>query len=221
MQSLSEEKFWALMKTFTDGSDQRFIEKWFSAAQNGDTSTINDMIKNMYIDLQDHDGMTALIWAAQFGHINVMELLIKNGASINKNARGYAPALYIAILHKQESAVQFLLNNGAEINVLCGFLIYMTPLSYATKEEHLAVVKMLLDKNADVNIQDFRNDTALMWAARVGNKEIAEMILQKKPNTGLKNNGGETALDIAIKKGHREIQELIEKHSNRWLFGIL
>ena len=77
---------------------------------------------------------------------------------------------------------------------------------------------MLLDKNADVNIRDFRNDTALTWAARVGNKEIAEMILQKNPDTSLKNNDGETALDIAIKKGHREIRELIEKHSNKWFF---
>lgn len=53
--------------------------------------------------------------AAQRGHTEVVEILIKNGANVNENDNGWTP-LQTASLKGREKVVEVLLKNGANIN---------------------------------------------------------------------------------------------------------
>jgi ankyrin repeat protein len=55
-----------------------------------------------------------------------------------------------------------------------------TPLSWATENEHEAVVKLLLEAKADVESKDGNRQTPLSWAARNGHEAVVKLL---KPMT--------------------------------------
>lgn len=57
----------------------------------------------------------------------------------------------------------------------------------------------LLQKNANVNIQGYRGDTALGSAARNGHEAVVELLLANDASVVLKNEEEETALAIALR----------------------
>ncbi|WP_164931469.1 ankyrin repeat domain-containing protein [Longirhabdus pacifica] len=67
------------------------------------------------------------------------------------------------------------------------------------------IVKLLLDVETDVNIQDDYGQTAFMQAVFRGETEIVEILLDADADISLKTNEGKTALDIVKEMGHDEI----------------
>ena len=53
---------------------------------------------------------------------------------------------------------------------------HRTPLMYASRSDHAACVKWLLDHDADINIKDIDGKTALNYAS---NQKIKDMIKEK------------------------------------------
>ena len=72
--------------------------------------------------------------------------------------------------------------------------------------------KILLDKQADVNIQSVEGDTPLYMACVKGNKDIVKMLLGKQADLNIQTIGGVTPLCIACHQGHEEISELLRQH---------
>jgi len=65
---------------------------------------------------------------------------------------------------------------------------------------HTEIVRLLIDKGADVNLLDKNGETALMGAAGAGHTEIVKVLIDKKANVDTKNNNGVTALIKAAEK---------------------
>ena len=63
------------------------------------------------------NGHTALMFAAEFGHIKVGKLLLANGADINAGDNFNDPALNVAAFHGQLEFAKMLVEMGAELNV--------------------------------------------------------------------------------------------------------
>jgi uncharacterized protein len=63
------------------------------------------------------NGHTALMFAAEFGHIEVGKLLLANGADINAVDNLNDPALNVAAFHGQLEFAKMLVEMGAELNV--------------------------------------------------------------------------------------------------------
>jgi ankyrin repeat protein len=63
------------------------------------------------------NGHTALMYAAEFGHIEVGKLLLENGADINAVDNFNDPALNVAAFHGQLEFAKMLVEMGAELNV--------------------------------------------------------------------------------------------------------
>lgn len=86
----------------------------------------------------------------------------------------------------------------------------MTALAYAAGERHWEVVKLLLDKGADVDASDYEAGvTALMMAAGDGNLEMAKLLLDKGAAVNATAIGDETPLIDAVSKGHLEMAKLL------------
>ncbi|KOO33679.1 ankyrin repeat protein [Chrysochromulina tobinii] len=84
------------------------------------------------------------------------------------------------------------------------------PLIWAAKENHLPIVRMLLDLKADVNERHpittaLSAQTALMYAAQKGHEEMTKYLLDRGADKKLRDKHNNTALMLAEKKQNREI----------------
>ena len=96
-----------------------------------------------------------------------------------------------------------------------------TGLPWAISEGYLGIVRILLDRGADVNAARTNNGmTSLMWASLKGHLEIARLLLDRGANVNAARrdwgesvnsamNDGMTSLMWASQKGHLEIARLL------------
>ncbi|HEX6739502.1 MAG TPA: ankyrin repeat domain-containing protein [Vicinamibacteria bacterium] len=79
------------------------------------------------------------------------------------------------------AAVKALLDQGVPVDVK--FRYDRTPLSFAADRGHLEIVKLLLERGADVNAKDsFYKMTPLSAAAMKGNADIVKLMLARNPS---------------------------------------
>ena len=91
---------------------------------------------------------------------------------------------------------------GADVNSANAY--GATALAYACDKGHLEVVKVLLDKGANLDSKDtFYNQTPLAWAVSNGHTEIARLLLDKGAE------GEALALSTATALGNTAIVQLI------------
>jgi ankyrin repeat protein len=69
--------------------------------------------------------------------------------------------------------------------------------------------KMLLDKQAVVNIQDVEGVTPLYMACQQGHKDVVKMLLDKHADINIQNVNGATPLYIACHQGHKYITKML------------
>ena len=83
---------------------------------------------------------------------------------------------------------------------------HWTALMYAAFNNHLSVVELFIQHNADIRLQDKNGDHVTYLVARNGNLDIIKMLLSKDPEAAnIKGSEGYTPLIIAAKSGHYEI----------------
>ncbi len=118
-------------------------------------------------------------------HVKIEKLPTRT-TYILKEAQGGKPSLrltplHIASLMGEKTQVEFLLDNGADVNA-CGEEMMLTPLHFAAVTGLEDVLEMLLDRGAMVNARDKDGDTPLKLAIRC-NRSKAALVLR--------NHGGE------------------------------
>jgi uncharacterized protein len=118
-------------------------------------------------------GASALQYACDEGHVDIVEYLIKMRADINGNDGGPLLAAsrggYIII-------IQFLINNGAQVNLLD--VRGSSALIWATRYNHTKSVKLLLESGTDYSIKNDSDETALSIAKENGFDEIEKIIIK-------------------------------------------
>ena len=72
----------------------------------------------------------------------------------------------------------------------------------------MAIVKILIAANANLNLQNEDGTTALMFAVSSNHKEIVKLLIDAGADINLKDNDGDTALDFAKEKN--DIIKLLE-----------
>ena len=118
--------------------------------------------------------------ASKKGHIEIVKLLIDNGAELEARMTDGTTPLHLASLHNQLPVVELLLAKGVNINVEkeSG----RTPLYSACEKNNVEIVNALLKKGANPNIirhipQKY-NDSPLRLAIRNCNLDIIKLLIQ-------------------------------------------
>uniref|UniRef100_A0A8C2ZCL5 Euchromatic histone-lysine N-methyltransferase 2 n=1 Tax=Cyclopterus lumpus TaxID=8103 RepID=A0A8C2ZCL5_CYCLU len=79
-----------------------------------------------------------------------------------------------------------------------------TPIIWSAEHKHVDVIKVLLNRGADVTISDKELNVCLHWAAYAGNVDIAELVLNSGCSLASVNMHGDTPLHIAAREGYLE-----------------
>jgi len=107
------------------------------------------------------------------------QLLVDNVNSWPQDRQGILNNAFVyACMHGHLDAAQFLLDKGAEINVIPGGFDYAgAGLHYAALNGHRAMVEFLLARGADRNLKDTKvNSTASGWADYGGHPELRDFL---------------------------------------------
>ena len=97
------------------------------------------------------------------------------------------------------------LNN---LNIQCSN--YKLPIIiYAMMHNKKSIVKLLIKKGANVNIQDGFGITALIQASTNGDINIVKLLIEKGADLNKQSSFGKTPLMLALEKGHTEIAKLL------------
>ncbi len=88
--------------------------------------------------------------------------------------------LFAAIQLNDFDAVKRLIANGADVNA--SSKIGNTPLHWAAKYGHAAIVEYLVSHGADVNASNRFGYTPLHWAARSGHAAIIDILERADAN---------------------------------------
>jgi serine/threonine-protein phosphatase 6 regulatory ankyrin repeat subunit B len=105
-------------------------------------------------------------------------------------------ALDVAALNGQTAKVQRLIADGVEIKR------HPDALRCAAEKGHFQIVKLLIDKKADVDSHKKPGDTALFVAAREGHSQIVQLLIDKGATVNCKAKDAFTALHGAAQGGH-------------------
>lgn len=127
-------------------------------------------------------GCSPLSEAAEFGHVDVVRLLLDWGVDPNsKDING-------------EGAEQ---NEGK------------TPLMRACMNGHNPTARILLDRGADPNLQEKDGKAALSWAAVNGHRSTVRLLLEHGGDVMQKDKYGYTAFNSASMHSHNDIAQLL------------
>lgn len=142
---------------------------------------VSDLLqKGASPDATDGSGMTALGWAADKGHTNILMQLIDAGADVNLPSEGSTPLCFAisgeAGPVERLKMVETFLRAGADPNATDRYK--RTPLSLAAYNDvGSGVMKALLEAGADPNIPDVRNNVPLDWAVSWDRQDVARLLI--------------------------------------------
>ena len=108
--------------------------------------------------------------------------------------------------------VRELLDMGVKPNIKIRFNSY-TALILASIGGYTDIVRLLLARNTDSNIQNRDGYTALMYSSMYGYIDIVRLLLDRGANPYISNNSGEIALDFAEMRGYNEIIDVFKRHA--------
>jgi glutaminase len=85
---------------------------------------------------------------------------------------------------------------------------------YASFENDIMSVRMMIRSGINVNMKDYDGRTALHIACSEGNYEIVKLLLENKADPDIKDRWNKTPFDNAVEGGFFEIENLIRKHKH-------
>jgi ankyrin repeat protein len=247
-------RFCILLVVVSVAFAENSIDQAYVSIRNNDLVALRTLTKDHGLNEKDAEGQTPLMFAAAFGSLDAMKLLtangadakavseagvtalhlaagdarkvrllLENGADVNKaSLLGRTPLLVAAGTYGTIETVGLLLDRGAAVNGADA--TGLTPVIAASNVDDAAVVKLLIEKGADINARATVGAavTALMGAASNGDAELTRFLLTRKADVHaispdragtVKNGpvafGNVTALHFAVGSRNLETVKLL------------
>ncbi|XP_024147251.1 myotrophin [Oryzias melastigma] len=104
-------------------------------------------------------GDTQLIWALKTGDLDEVKMKLKTKEDANRLLESTGYPIHFVSDFGHKDVLEYLISIGADVNAKDKY--GMTPLLSACYENHVACVKLLLEKGADKRIKGPDNQTAI------------------------------------------------------------
>ena len=169
---------------------------------------------------------TSLMYASYNSKLDIMKLLLENGALIDIRTPSLHSAYLIAAQYGTPDAVELLINNGAELN--CTDSDGDSALICAAKNEQTDNIKLLIEYGVDINIRNKDGKRAIDYAKEKRISDACKMLsnpdnygyatrkinLNKKSdlsNTEISNNILDDTSEIDMVKQLSKLKKLREQ----------
>jgi ankyrin repeat protein len=187
------------------GPDLRLVD----AAAQQDWKTVRALLQERGADVNASraDGATALLWAAHWDALEMIDVLLRAGARVNAAEDHGVTPLARACENASLPAVERLLKGGADPNArqTSG----LTPLMIAAETGNVALARTLLVHGADANVAAATGDTALMWAVAAPHPEIVRVLIEGGADVRASSKKGFTPLLFAARNGDIEMAKIL------------
>lgn len=201
---------WGVEKDF-----QMVLEYEKAASQAGKDnkrqSEIEELLKilkdpSFDIKVMDKHGRTLLHLAVMEDRRELVWLLLVKGADIDGKIN-YAWTSNCAGQESHRKAVDLLFRNTC---IMAGSKVGFSPLHLAASKGRKEIIKLLLDKGADLKALDMKGMTPLHRATERGHKETVELLLARKADVKMVDKYDHcTALHLAAERDDRKVVELL------------
>ncbi|KAK7602697.1 hypothetical protein V9T40_006671 [Parthenolecanium corni] len=143
---------------------------------------------------------TALHLAADNGYTECMQALLRSEACVNvTSTRGHTP-LHLCCKQSFIDCVQLLLEHGADVNTQDNERRSALHAAVSKSPWSLHIVRMLVERDANVNLADAFGYTCLHVAALNELDECVEYLIMQGANVAARTQGNVSALNIINRK---------------------
>ncbi|XP_023022675.2 E3 ubiquitin-protein ligase mind bomb 2 isoform X1 [Leptinotarsa decemlineata] len=192
---------WSPAKQAEDQSNS-LADQLVRAAAQGHLEAVRGLLKNAPRNAVEgrSSGKTALQVASHQGHVHVVELLLKCGASVNASDNDGDTCLHYAAFGNQPEVLDLLVKTGIEVNA--ANFSGCTALHIAAHKQPAKCIEILLAAGANPNCADHYGDTALHDAIGKDNLQVIEHLCRAQgTDFTLQNKRGFNVLHHAALKG--------------------
>ena len=164
---------------------------------------------------EDENSNQPLHLAAEGGHFNSAQLLLKKGANVSAiNGLKLTP-LHLAANNGHDAVVRLLVEEDASIDCLDTKTHGAAPLHLACEKGRYECVKILLDNNASITVTNHKGETPLDLAIEADEKDCVELFLNHpKFEMCLLNYGSDGS--SPLRKMIKKMPDLTLSLFNRW-----
>jgi uncharacterized protein len=162
-----------------------------TAARTGNVEVLRALLKHL-ARVETRDGFygeTALIWATAADHAEAVRALLEDGADVNARS----------------ASAEFAKRNAGLTRLSLG---QWTPLMYAARDNAMNAARVLLEREANVNLADPDGTTALVLAIINYHYDFAAMLLEHGADPNIADSVGMGALYAAV-----------DMNTLPWMFG--
>lgn len=155
-------------------------------------------------------GTTALMFASNFGYLEMIDELLDRGADPNTAQADGATALMLAAQAGQSEAVDKLIRRGANVNkrhqdgrtaLMLAAGSGTIQVKNVTDSNHRAIVIALLAANADVSVVSRNGRTALTEAGSTDHNDLVPFFLARGANPNHADPDGATPMIYSARSG--------------------
>ncbi len=189
----------------------------YLACVNGNAAMIERLLKaGADPNATTTEGETALMTVARTGNVEAAKVLLAHGATVDARENWHQQtALMWATAEKHPEMMRELIAHGADVNARDEVKKWerqntseprekwlplggLTPLLFAAREGCPECAKILVDKDADINVVDPDGISATVMATINGHYDVAAFLVEKGANPNLADKTGRTALYSAV-----------------------
>jgi ankyrin repeat protein len=210
----------ALVKELIPGAflDARYenlqLSALWEAAQAGHFDIVVALVDaKASVNIKNGEGATPLMIASEYGHTNIVEFLLNNGAgeAIKATTLQGRTALHQACQGGKTAVVQLLLPYCDEKSVnMRDTYRGSTPFLTACFGGHEKCVDLLMEAKADISMPTTEGFSPLYVVSQEGNLPIAQKLIQANPQmVNVQTKTGKTPLFIACLEGKEGIVDLL------------
>lgn len=215
-------------------SAQDFID----AIKRGDGAKVTGLLAkdSGLVNTKTENGVSAILIATYYGQQEIAQQLLEHNPSLDINEAsavgklervkaltnedaslvnsyavdGFYP-LGLACFFGHPEIAEFLIANGADVNMRARNGQQVMPIHAASASGQLGLIELLLAHGADVNAEQEGGFVPLHNAAQNGQIEMVRLFLDKGAEVNAANKDGLTPLHYALEGGHEAVADLLRE----------